>query len=562
MTSVSRARRSLVRGVVAREVVARLILIAFRPEHLEDRDGQRSRASLALGISDRHIRRLLKQEHDAGWPIVMALISWIVYNTVGIQRHGFIGYLKLVMFPPGAPARSFFQRRRSMTTTRSQFFGPTPDIPAIPTWLLRLAALADEYWDGFLEAHPLTATQLGDRRFNDRLEDVTPSGVARRREQLTAQARAAEELGQGSDHDLTDAERVTHAALVDAIDGELALAESDHHAYTVDPLDGPQVALLNVPAYQPAATAEDLDALLARWRAMGPHIDDIGASLRRGLDEGRPPAAPLVRRVLDQLDALLARPVADWPLVRDAGSGTTDALLHVVDRELRPAFERYRSILADEILPRSRPGERPGLVHLPGGEEVYRRLVRRHTSLRTRPQELHQTGLAEIERIDAEFTALGRAVLGTLDLASTLERLRSDPALHFGTRDEIEAVARRSLDRAEGAIPDWFGRLPKAPCEVVRMQPHEEAHSTIAYYREPAADGSRPGQFYVNTSAPEMRPPSTATSAAASSSTASPCRRCRRRGGRPGSEPTARAGATRSSFAAVSASSSTSSVFI
>ena len=67
-------------------------------------------------------------------------------------------------------------------------------------------------------------------------------------------------------------------------------------------------------------------------------------------------------------------------------------------------------------------------------------------------------------------------------------------------------MARASLARANAAIGDWFGRLPKAPCEVVVMPAHEEKHSTIAYYREPAADGSRPGQYYINTYAPETRP--------------------------------------------------------
>ena len=88
----------------------------------------------------------------------------------------------------------------------------------------------------------------------------------------------------------------------------------------------------------------------------------------------------------------------------------------------------------------------------------------------------------------------------------TLRALREDPALHFTTREEIEATARAALERANAAIGDWFGRLPKAPCEVVVMAAHEEKHSTIAYYRDPAADGSRPGQYYLNTYAPETRP--------------------------------------------------------
>ncbi|HYS71576.1 MAG TPA: DUF885 domain-containing protein, partial [Thermoplasmata archaeon] len=71
---------------------------------------------------------------------------------------------------------------------------------------------------------------------------------------------------------------------------------------------------------------------------------------------------------------------------------------------------------------------------------------------------------------------------------------------------EVAAKAEQAVARAKAAIPRFFGRLPKADCEVVRMGEHEEKHSTIAYYRQPAADGSRPGRYYINTSAPETRP--------------------------------------------------------
>jgi uncharacterized protein (DUF885 family) len=92
------------------------------------------------------------------------------------------------------------------------------------------------------------------------------------------------------------------------------------------------------------------------------------------------------------------------------------------------------------------------------------------------------------------------------DRTGILARLRSDPLLHFSTSAEVLAVAEAALARANAAIPGWFGRLEKASCVVVEMGEHEARHSTIAYYREPAADGSRPGSYYINTSEPDTRP--------------------------------------------------------
>jgi uncharacterized protein (DUF885 family) len=177
-----------------------------------------------------------------------------------------------------------------------------------------------------------------------------------------------------------------------------------------------------------------------------------------------------------------------------------------VAEEIRPAFGRYRAFLAEELGPVARGDNRPGLGALPGGDVTYGHLVRSHTTLDLTPEAIHAIGLTETSRIDAEFEELGGRLLGTGDRAEVLQRLRTDPALYFSTREEVLTVAKTSLARANDAIGDWFGRLPITPCIVVEMGPHEAKHSTIAYYRQPAADGSRPGSYYINTTEPETRP--------------------------------------------------------
>jgi uncharacterized protein (DUF885 family) len=181
-------------------------------------------------------------------------------------------------------------------------------------------------------------------------------------------------------------------------------------------------------------------------------------------------------------------------------------LAALVTDDVRPAFARYRAFLADEVADTARPDDRPGLGSMPGGDAAYARLVRGHTTLDLGPEAIHRIGLEETERIDGEFADLGDRLLGTSDRHEVINRLRSDPALHFATSTEVFDVAEASLARANAAIPAWFGRLPAAPCVVVEMGAHEALHSTIAYYREPAADGSRPGSYYINTSLPETRP--------------------------------------------------------
>jgi uncharacterized protein (DUF885 family) len=377
-----------------------------------------------------------------------------------------------------------------------------------------LQELETDYWDAYLAAHPEQATVIGEHRYGDRLEPITPeerAATQQRYRQLHDRLDAVPIDG------LTDEEALSVSALRHGVDAELAFLAADAFAYTVDAMNGPQTAFLDLADLQPLRDPADGQALVARWRAMGPWLDAFVANLQRGLDDGLAPIQFAVQRVIAELDALLARPAEELPISQPArasldgwsdsdAAAFRDAVGSAVRDEILPAFTRYRAFLADTALPRARDEAHAGIGNLPGGDERYRSLVRAHTTTELTPQELHQIGLEEIQRIDAELTELGGQVLGTPDLEATLAALRGDRSLYFTDSDEIQAVAERSLAAANAAIPESFGRLPATQCEVVRMLPHEEEHSTIAYYREPAADGGRPGRYYINTSAPETRP--------------------------------------------------------
>ena len=138
-------------------------------------------------------------------------------------------------------------------------------------------------------------------------------------------------------------------------------------------MNGPQVELLNIASYQPIRSPEEADALLARWRAMGPYLDTAVEQLRAAAAEGRIGVAMLCTKVIEQLDELLARDDADWPLAEPAQAvpDIRGELVNVIGEVIRPAFVRYRSTVVEEIARRARPDDRPGLSHLPGGAEAY-----------------------------------------------------------------------------------------------------------------------------------------------------------------------------------------------
>jgi uncharacterized protein (DUF885 family) len=377
-----------------------------------------------------------------------------------------------------------------------------------------LTRLGDEFWEDVLETSPTFATVLGDRRFDDRLDDVTPGALAAIAAKRRATAAAARDLPAG---ELSAAERVTRQMLVDEAEGQAASIEAGTIDWTVDPLDGPQTHFLDLVEYQTVVTPADGAAMAARWRAIGPHLDTLIENLRRAAAGGRVAVRTPVERTIDILEHLERTPIEGWKLVEPGladhdgwsqhdSAAFRDALGDAVSEVVAPAFQRYRQVLQAEILPLARSPEQAGLVHVPGGRAAYDAFIKVHTTLELSPEEIHETGLREIERIDREFVELGGRLLGTTDLASTLAALRGDPKLHFATAGEVFSTARRSLERAVAAIPDWFGRLPRAACDVVPIPSHAEAHQTIAYYAWPAMDGSRPGRYYINLSAPTTRP--------------------------------------------------------
>jgi uncharacterized protein (DUF885 family) len=375
--------------------------------------------------------------------------------------------------------------------------------------------LAGEFWEGALAADPLTATLTGDRRYDDRMPDLGPEARQSRSAALAALAPRVAAIDPAA---LGPEERVTRLQLLALIQDGIDERATGIETWLLDPLDGPQVALLNLPSWHPIRTRDEAKAFVARVRAMGTYLAQHVANLERGHAAGLTSADDPAKKVLVQLEALLSQPAEAWSLVREPAAGLPasfdeksraalrDRCARAVEEEVRPQFARLLAFVRDKGIPGARPRERAGIATLPGGLETYARQIRIHTSLPLSAEEIHATGLAEVAKIDAEMEELGTRALGEKDVAAVRARLRGDPRLHFTTRAEVEAKAVEALARAEAAVPEWIGRLPVTPCVVKRIEAHEEEFSTIAYYRQPATDASRPGTYYINTFAPHTRP--------------------------------------------------------
>jgi uncharacterized protein (DUF885 family) len=373
-----------------------------------------------------------------------------------------------------------------------------------------LRAIAEQFWEESLDASPTFATFVGDHRHDDRIEDLSVEAEARHAERaadLRAKLDAIDVSG------LDEADRVTHGLLVGETTNTI---EAVAHRFTElrsDQMEGVHVDLLQTTGVLGVHEPDHAWRIVERFRQIPGLLITALQRFTAGAEAGRTPARICIERSLNVLDGYLATAVDDDVFVNFTGPTDWDGeaswrteLRSVATADIRPAFAAYRDALADELLPVARDDEHAGLCWLDDGEALSQALTRHHTSHELSPEEIHAIGLAEVtERLPGEYADLGGRLFGSTDLATTFERLRTDPSLRYANGDEIMADARTALAAATAAMPAWFGRLPQSPCAIEEVPAYLAADSPAAYYFPPAGDGSRPGTYFVNTHEPTQK---------------------------------------------------------
>jgi len=368
------------------------------------------------------------------------------------------------------------------------------------------AAIAD-HWEYSMRWAPTWATTLGDHRYDDKLAPRDAASIQRMHDERDA---ILAKLGAVKLELLGDSDRVTYQLLRGRLEADQAQDVCKFHEWLVDSSGGSVLGELSyLVESHTVKNQQDAENLVSRMKQGAKAIDDTIANLQLGLADGRVSSAEKVRRVVEQLDSELGKPVESWSMTTPAWGEDYPVqqreLAEVVREQIEPAIVRLRDFLRDQVLPKART-DKEGLTGLPDGDACYRATILNHVGLAMTPEELHQLGLTEIARTDKELAELGKKVLGTPDLASTIAKLRDDSKLYFSSREELLAAAQAALDRAKAALPKYFSLLPKSDCVMREIPDYEAPYSTIAYYRQPHYDGTKPGEYFVNTYKPETRP--------------------------------------------------------
>ena len=368
----------------------------------------------------------------------------------------------------------------------------------------QLAKLLDEIWQTKLKHDPEYATFLGDKRYDTELDDHSPREVndalARGRDYI-ARLSAIDTAGLSHQEQLS-----VELQLRELIEDQEA-AKFKEWEMPVTQFEGIHLDLPQLAELTSFDSAADYDHYVTRLGKVPLAFSQIMTNMQSGLDEGRTPPGFLMEKALAQVQTIAAQKPADTPFAQmlkkfpasvsaeDQKRITTD-VLNAIATNVLPTYQRFAKFLSVTYITGCRKD--PGAWALPNGDAYYAFAVRRSTTLNKTPAEIHQIGLDEVKRDEAEMLAIAKK-LGYADLKSLGAAIKADPKLHPASADALLAVYRGYIAQMEPKLPQLFGTLPKAKLEVVVMPAYMAPNQPPAFYDQGTPDGKRPGKVDVNT---------------------------------------------------------------
>jgi uncharacterized protein (DUF885 family) len=363
--------------------------------------------------------------------------------------------------------------------------------------------LLAERWEYSLRTSPIFASILGDKRWNDKLDDFSQKAIDDDLEQskkYLARFEAIDVTG------FPEQEVLNKTLMVRDLRMALEGARFKSWEMPVSQVSGVQIdlpQLISVLAFQ---SVKDYDDYISRLKQIPRVFDENVVQMRKGMAEGLMPPRILLEKVVDQANGLASNtpeaspfaepfakfpdsiPAADQKRLREQG-------LAAIRESVLPAYVKFTAFVRDEYVSKGRA--EPGVWSLPNGPEYYAFRVKDSTTTNLSPEEIHQIGLAQVKEIEARMLQVANQ-FGYKDLKSFSASLQTNPKVHVHSRQEILDLYQKYLDQMYLKLPTMFGRLPKAKVQVMSIEEfHEKQAST--HYVPAAEDGSRPAHIMVNT---------------------------------------------------------------
>ena len=375
-----------------------------------------------------------------------------------------------------------------------------------------LYELFEDHYEYRLQTDPLFATDQGVNRLNDKLPD---SSLEALEDQYMQNQQFFDRLESISYQRLSREDQINYDIFKLQLENEIRNYELNGHLLPLNGWWDYHATFADLPNRVPLNNRNDYENYLKRLEAFSTFNEGFIERMEKGIEENwvRPKVVfdNYVESVEshitdDPSESVLFEPFKNFPVSIEPED--RELLIsqaeEVIRNDVVPEYEKLRDFLTDIYIPNS--AESIGITDLEGGSEYYRFLIRRYTTLDLTPQEIHQEGLREVERIRGEMMTIVEEEDFEDDFDTFVEFLRSNPRFYANSPEELLKETALVLKKMDGKLPELFKTLPRLPYGIREVPSYLAPRTATAYYSRGAADGTRAGYYAVNTHNLNSRP--------------------------------------------------------
>ncbi|MGA8428912.1 MAG: DUF885 domain-containing protein [Candidatus Sulfotelmatobacter sp.] len=360
-------------------------------------------------------------------------------------------------------------------------------------------ALFDEQYESDLRNFPQRATAFGDYRFNDKLADYSLAAIVARNKtdaDFLARLNAIPTTG------FSDQDQLSHDLLVRVLQQRIADFDLKEYEMPVNQQSGIHTSLADLPLSVPLDSVKHYEDYIARLHEIPRALTQTTEVLRAGMKDKLMPVRFLLEKLPAQCDGIVHDdpfliPTKKYPadISQEDQKRLTQQITDTVNTDVIPAYKAFAAFLSTEYAPQGRT--MLSITSLSDGEKRYENDIYARTTTHMTADEIHQLGLREMDRIEAEMTAIAKKA-GFADLAGFRASLKANPKYIPTSSEQILDDFRHYIAQMEPKLPQLFTLLPKSPVTVEAIPSFQAAAAT--HYVTGTPDGKRPGRVVVATS--------------------------------------------------------------
>jgi uncharacterized protein (DUF885 family) len=366
----------------------------------------------------------------------------------------------------------------------------------------RLAAqnsLFDEQYESDLREFPERATDFGDYRYNDQLADHSLAAAIRREkisEAFLTRLRAVPTDG------FPDQDQLSHDILVRGLEQRIADFELKEYEMPINQFNGVHTSLADLPNAVPFDSVKHYEDYVARLHQIPRVLSQTTEVIRAGMKDKLVPVRFLLEKIPAQCQGIIdadpfLAPTKKYPakISAEDQKRLTQQITDAVNSDVIPAYKAFAEFVRSEYAPQGRTTL--SVTSLPDGEKRYQNDIYQRTTTHMTPDEIHQLGLREMDRIQAEMLVIAKKE-GFADLASFRASLKTNPKYIPTSSEQIVDDFRHYIAQMQPKLPQLFTVLPKSPVTVEPIPAFQAAAAT--HYVAGTPDGKRLGRVVVATS--------------------------------------------------------------